>query len=316
MARRAFSDRSPRADVGQRKGERVANLKRQELTTAYVFILPAVLLLIAIIAYPLAKSIYLSFLNSSFINRNPRFVGLQNYIKAFRSLLFWKIAFNSVVWTGLVVGFQFLVGFVIALFLNRILVARGAVRSLLLIPWVIPGVIVGVIWKLMYNPQIGLINQILLHLRIIRQNVAFLADEHTALLSVIVVAIWKGSPFSMVMYLAGLQSVRQDLVEASLIDGANFFQRLRNVVMPEIASVIRVTLMLTTIWTFNYFDITYAMTNGGPNKATQIFPLEIYEQAFRQFQFSYSSSIAVLSLVIIGCVSALYIRELHRRKAI
>ncbi len=294
----------------------MVSLKKQELATAYTFILPAVLLLLAIIAYPLIKSIYLSFLNSTFVNRNPRFVGLANYVKAFRSVLFWKIAFNSVVWTVLVVGFQFLVGFAVALFLNRTVAARGAVRSFLLIPWVIPGVIVGVIWKLMYNPQIGLVNQILLHAGIIRDNVAFLADEHTALLSVIVVAIWKGSPFSMVMYLAALQSVRQDLVEASLIDGAGFFQRLRNVVIPEISSVIRVTLLLTTIWTFNYFDITYAMTNGGPNKATQIFPLEIYEQAFRQFQFSYSSAIAVLSLVIIGCFSGLYIRELNRRKVV
>lgn len=289
--------------------------QKQEQLTAYLFILPAVLLLSLIILYPLVKSVELSFLNATFVNRNPHFVGLENYLKAFQAPIFWKVVKNSIVWTGVVVGFQFLAGLTLALFLDKIVIGRGLVRSCLLIPWVIPGAIVGVIWKLMYNPQIGLVNAILLKFGIIQDYVAFLANEKTALLAVIVAAIWKGAPFSVVMYLAALQSVRQDLLEAAVIDGANFGQRLWHVTIPEIAGVIRITLLLTTIWTFNYFDLTYTMTNGGPNKATQIFPLEIYEQAFRQFRFSYAAALAVIALIAIGLVSIFYVRELRKREA-
>jgi multiple sugar transport system permease protein len=186
-------------------------------------------------------------------------------------------------------------------------------RGLILIPWVIPGVIVGIIWKLMYNPQIGLFNSLLMRLGIINDYITFLGSEKTALVSVIVVAIWKGFPFSVVVYLAALQSVREDLIEAALMDGANSFQRLIYVIIPEISRIIRITLLLTTIWTFNYFDIIYAMTDGGPSKATQIFPLEIYDQAFKQFKFSYGATIAVISLIGILIISMFYVRELKKR---
>lgn len=290
--------------------------RQKDLCTAYLFLLPAVILLLVLILYPLIRSIHLSFLNASFVNRNPHFVGLKNYIKIVESGLFWKVLKNSVIWTAVVVGFQFFFGLTFALFLNKIVIARNLFRSLLLVPWVIPGVIVGVIWKIMYNPQVGLVNTLLLKFGIIADYKAFLADERTALLAVIVVAIWKGFPFSVVIYLAALQSVRVDLLDAAMIDGANFLQRLRYVIIPEIAGIIRITLLLTTIWTFNYFDIIYAMTNGGPNKATQIFPLEIYEQAFRQFRFSYAAAIAVIALFGILLVSLFYIRELRRREAL
>jgi multiple sugar transport system permease protein len=289
---------------------------QKDVLLAYLFLLPAVLLLLVLIVYPLARSVHLSFLNASFVNRNPQFVGLKNYIKLVHSKLFWKILKNSIVWTGVVVGFQFLLGLSFALFLNKIVIERRIFRSLLLIPWVIPGVIVGVIWKIMYNPQVGLINSLFLKFGIIDDYVAFLANKKTALFAVIVVAIWKGFPFSVVIYLAALQSVRPDLLEAAMIDGANFFQRLWYVIIPEISGIIRITLLLTTIWTFNYFDITYAMTKGGPNKATQIFPLEIYEQAFRQFRFSYAAAIAVIALLGILLLSLFYVRELHRKGAL
>ena len=290
--------------------------RKQEEYIAYFFILPAVLLLIVLILYPVLRSVQLSFFNASFVNRNPHFVGVRNYIKVFHSGIFWKVLGNSVVWTGAVVGFQFLFGLGIALFLNKIVIAKSFFRSLLLVPWVIPGVIVGVIWKIMYNPQVGLVNSLLLKFGIIDDYVAFLANENTALLAVIVVAIWKGFPFSVVIYLAALQSVRVDLLDAAKIDGANFLQQLWYVIIPEISGIIRITLLLTTIWTFNYFDIIYAMTNGGPNKATQIFPLEIYEQAFRQFRFSYAAAIAVIALIGIGTVSLFYVRELRKREAL
>jgi ABC-type sugar transport system permease subunit len=288
-------------------------LRRNEMLTAYLFILPAVALLLLIILYPILKSVQLSFLNASFVRRNPEFIGFRNYSKAFHNAIFWKVVRNSIIWTIVVVGFQFFFGLSFALFLNKIVFIRTLIRSLILIPWVIPGVIVGIIWKLMYNPQIGLVNSLLMKLGIINDYVAFLASEKTALISVIIVAIWKGFPFSVVVYLAALQSVREDLIEAALMDGANPLQRLIHIIIPEISKIIRIILLLTTIWTFNYFDIIYAMTDGGPSKATQIFPLEIYDQAFKQFKFSYGAAIAVIALVGILIISMFYVRELKKR---
>ncbi len=287
--------------------------RRNEILTAYIFIFPAVALLLLIILFPILKSVQLSFFNASFVTRNPKFIGFSNYLRAFQSAVFWKVVRNSIIWTVVVVGFQFLFGLSFALFLNKIVLLRTMFRSLILIPWVIPGVIVGIIWKLMYNPQIGLVNSLLMRLGIINDYIAFLASEKTALISVIVVAIWKGFPFSVVIYLAALQSVREDLIEAALMDGANAFQRLIHVIIPEISRIIRIILLLTTIWTFNYFDIIYAMTDGGPNKATQIFPLEIYDQAFKQFKFSYGAAIAVISLIGLFIISMFYVRELKKR---
>ncbi|NQT66974.1 MAG: sugar ABC transporter permease [Actinobacteria bacterium] len=290
--------------------------KKYESLRAYLFILPSVLIIGLIILYPIYRVIYLSFFNISFVTKDPSFIGFANYLKAIRSYQFWKVVKNSAIWTILVVALQNLFGFSFAVFFNRKnLIGQSFMRSLVLISWVIPGVIVGVIWKLMFNPQIGLINSLLLRVGIIDEYVAFLANERTAMIAVIVVAIWKGFPFSFVMYLAALQHIRKDLSESAMIDGANYFQRIIHVIIPQISGVIRITLLFTTIWTFNYFDIIYTMTKGGPNRSTQIFPVEIYDQAFSQLKFSYASSIAVLSLIAILILSQFYIRELRKTGA-
>jgi ABC-type sugar transport system permease subunit len=131
--------------------------------------------------------------------------------------------------------------------------------------------------------------------------------------AVIIAAVWKGFPYNTVTLLAGLQSVRQDLLDAADIDGAGPIRKLTNVILPQLAGIIRINLMLTTIWTFNYFDITYSMTNGGPNEATQIFPLEIYQQAFAELRYSYSAALAVVSLLVIFVATMAYVRNLVRK---
>jgi len=290
---------------------------RKDLLIAYIFILPSIILLSILILYPLIRSFHLGFLNSSFVIKNPVFIGFRNYTEALMSLSFWKVVRNSTVWTVVVVFFQFLIGLSFALFLNKkLLIGRNIMRSLILIPWVIPGIIVGIIWKFIYHPQIGLFNSILIRLGLIDSYVAPLASEKTALFAVIIVAIWKGFPFSTVVYLAALQSVSKDAIESAMIDGASYFQRLVHIVIPSMSRIIKITLLLTTIWTFNYFDITYAMTRGGPNRATQIFPLEIYNQAFSQFKFSYAAAVAILSLIVILFFSQFYIRELRRTQSL
>mgnify|MGYP006275706761 CR=1 FL=1 len=288
-------------------------LKRYEIRTAYTFILPALIILVGLMVYPILNVFRLSVVNDSFINNQISFVGLENYVELFSSPAFWQVMRNSVVWTVGVVSLQFVFGLGFALFLNNFGRGQGVVRSLVLIPWVVPGVVAGIIWRLMYHPQIGSLNAILVDIGLLAQPVAFLGRGDTAMAAVIVAAVWKGFPYNTVTLLAGLQSVRQDLLDAAEIDGAGPVRKLTNVILPQLAGIIRINLMLTTIWTFNYFDITYSMTNGGPNEATQIFPLEIYQQAFTELRYSYSAALAVVSLIVIFLATMAYVRNLVRK---
>lgn len=168
----------------------------------------------------------------------------------------------------------------------------------------------------MYDPQLGLVNAILIGSGLTSTKTAWLAQGSTALGALIIAAIWKGFPFSTVMYLAGLQNVDPEQIEAAHMDGANAWQRFWYITLPTIAPILRLNLLLTTIWTFNYFDLIWVTTKGGPGTATHIFPTIIYETAFTQFNFGKASAYGVLSVVILSLFAVLYLRELLRTKVL
>jgi ABC-type sugar transport system permease subunit len=170
------------------------------------------------------------------------------------------------------------------------------------------------LWVLLYDPQLGMINRILYELGIIKSYVTWLADKKTALFSVIFVAIWKGFPFSALMYMAALQGVSQELIDAATIDGAGKWGQFFYVIIPAIAPVIRITLLLTAIWTFNYFEIIYVMTRGGPGNSTHIFPTYIYNVGFKQFRFGLAASYALITFVMLLIFSLRYMKELDKRE--
>jgi multiple sugar transport system permease protein len=278
----------------------------------YALIAPAVVLIGLLILYPLGDAIYLSMTRNSFINPNARFVGLDNYRQILRSPVFREVVQNSIVWTVCVVVVQFVVGIATALLLNQRFVGRGAMRALVIVPWVMPGIIGGILWKLMYEPYLGLVNRFLIGGGIIHHYIPWLAQPDTVMAAIIVAAVWKGAPFSTLMYLAAYQNVSHDLIEAAQLDGANFWQRLRTVLIPEMAPTIRTTVLLTTVWTFNYFDLIYITTRGGPGIASHIFPTYIYELAFVKVQYGLAATYGVVSVVILLVFSSLYIRELNK----
>jgi len=283
---------------------------------AYFLILPTFILIGLIIVYPLIDAFLVSLTNKTFINPNPRYIGFDNYANILGSKAFVDIVVNSFVWTISVVLLQFLVGLGIALLLNQQFRGRMLARGLVVIPWVTPGVIAALLWRLLYEPQLGIINGALAALGVQNPTIPWLSQNSTAMLAVIASAVWKGSPFSVVMYLAALQSVSEDLMDAAKVDGASFWQRLRHVIIPEISPIIRINLLLTTVLTFNYFDLIYIMTKGGPLRATHIFPTWIYEQAFSQAKTGFAAAYGILSAVILIIFSLFYIRELNRRKAL
>jgi multiple sugar transport system permease protein len=222
---------------------------------------------------------------------------------------------NSFSWTFFVAFFQFIVGLASALILNRSFRGRVFARSIIILPWVIPGVVAAMVWRLFYDAQLGFLNTALTRIGLIKGFIDWLGQPKLAMFAVIVAAVWKGFGFSMLMYLAALQTVSQDQYEASTIDGANNIQQFIYVTIPGISGVIRTTLLLTCIWTFNYFEIIYVMTAGGPIRSTHIAPTYIYELAFRYFNLGEASRFAVISFVLVSVVSLIYIREIQKREA-
>jgi multiple sugar transport system permease protein len=182
-----------------------------------------------------------------------------------------------------------------------------------LLPWVLPGVVAAILWRFMYDPQLGLINSFLMRLGIVEHGIGWLADPSTAMAAVIFVAFWKGFPFSTVVFLAALQNVDQEQVEAAKIDGASSFRRLFDVVIPAIWPVAVVNVLLTTILTFNYFDIIYVLTRGGPLNATAIFPTRIYDVGFGQFKFGEAAAYGSLSVLVLVLVVALLLLVQRRQ---
>jgi multiple sugar transport system permease protein len=169
-----------------------------------------------------------------------------------------------------------------------------------LLPWVLPGVVAAILWRFMFDPQLGLLNSFLISLGLVHGGIAWLGDAHTAMPAVVIAAIWKGFPFSAVVYLAGLQGTEREQLEAATVDGAGAFRRLVHIVLPSMRPVIGTNVLVTTILTFNYFDMIWVLTRGGPEDATQIFPTRIYELGFGQFRFGQAAVYGMFSILVLA----------------
>ena len=281
---------------------------------AYVFVAPAVVLVAVLMYYPMLGSVYESLFTTSFINPKPKFIGLASYAKILSDPVFLQVLLNSLEWTAFVVVLQNLIGFLVALVLDQNLPGQGLMRSIILLPWILPGVVAAIVWRFMCDPQLGLINSLLVGWGFTGHAVAWLGDVRTAMPAAIAGEVWKGFPFSTVVYLAALQNIDQEQIEASIIDGARVWQRLRDVIFPAIRPVVAVNVLLTTILTFNYFDMIWVLTRGGPENSTHIFPTKIYELGFGQFRFGEASVYGVISLLLLVVFVAAFL-VLQRRPA-
>jgi multiple sugar transport system permease protein len=281
---------------------------------AYIFAAPAVVLVAALMYYPMVGSVYESLFTTSFINPKPKFIGLASYAKILSDPVFLQVLLNSLEWTAFVVLLQNLIGFLVALVLDQNLPGQGLMRSIILLPWILPGVVAAIVWRFMCDPQLGLINSLLVGWGFTSHAVAWLGDVRTAMPAAIAGAVWKGFPFSTVVYLAALQNIDQEQIEAAIIDGARVWHRLRDVILPAIRPVIAVNVLLTTILTFNYFDMIWVLTRGGPENSTHIFPTKIYELGFGQFRFGEASVYGVISLLLLVVFVAAFL-GVQRRPA-
>lgn len=308
----------PPPAVSRRKvvmtGSRTARYRWSDVLVGYTFTSPSIILMLLLIFVPIGYSLYLSLYDTSLTNPTPIFLGLKGFVSVFQNHDALMAIRNSFVWTILVAFFQFAMGLGTALVLNRTFRLRWLARGVVIIPWVIPGVVAGMVWRLFYDAQFGFLNTLLARLGITATHIDWLGLPGLAMFSVVLAAIWKGFGFSMLMYLAALQTVPTSLYESAQIDGADGAQRFFYITVPHIGSVVRTTVLLTAIWTFNYFEIIWVMTGGGPIRSTHIAPTYIYELAFMNFNFGNASRFAVLSFLLVSVASIQYIRMIFKRE--
>lgn len=273
----------------------------------YFFILPAFIMLLLVIFYPMIISLIMSF---SFESRSGHTLG--NYTLLFRDSLFWQTLKNHLIFVGIVVFFHIIIGLSIAIALNTRIRAKLFFRLIALLPWTVPDVVAGITWKWMYDPVYGLLNDLLSRLNLIHSPILWLSDPKLALASIIFADIWRGFPFVMIILLAGLQAIPEELYEAARIDGSSGFQAFRFITVPSLKKLLIVALVLDIVWESRRFGLIQAMTQGGPGHLTEIFPTLIYKEYFQFFRFEYASAIAIILSIILLVVSFPYIKEITR----
>jgi ABC-type sugar transport system permease subunit len=276
---------------------------------AYWLILPALLFLLAIEFVPLVTGLKESLYYHSRVQPwLTHFVGLGNFVQAFQDWDVWVSLKTSVVMVVGIVGLSYALGLLAGVLLNQKLRLSGVYRALILVPWVVPFVVSFISWQWMLNDQTGIINQVLLQLHIIKTPILWLADPNLALLSVIVVGVWQQFPFLMITVLAALSSISDEVNEAASIDGANRWQTFRYITFPLILPVSIIATLLQAIWTFNNFGLPFVLTGGGPANATTPLILLAYKEAFQHFDIGYGTTLAVISLVLMLALGAVYLR--------
>lgn len=282
---------------------------RQELR-ALSFLWPSLLILAALLAYPLLDVVRLSFHESNL--QTESWIGLDNYAQLAGDPLFWMASINTVLFTAASVALHLVIGLALAVLLNMRLnpAFRSLARGLLIVPWLLAPTVAGMIWVLMLQP-FGVVNSLLVTLGLGDPNMAisWLGNPATALGSVTAMNVWRAFPFFMVMLLAGLQAIPPTLYEAAEIDGASLMRQFWHITIPQLRGVIATIVLLDSIWTFRAFDPVYVMTGGGPAHASEVLATAIYFDGFQKLRFGYAAAEAVVMFLVLFVVSAFYVRR-------
>ena len=281
------------------------DLSRRE---AVVLLIPALLPVLLLSVAPLARGIYLGFTDSrAGFNVQTHFTGLDNYQRLIHDTLFINSFKIGLIWAGAVTFIQFCLALGLALLLSQELKFRWLARSLALVPWAMPSVIVAIMWKLVFQPQAGVLNEMLYLAHLPGANIDWLSDFTWALPAVIIVGVWAGMPQTTVALLAGVQSIQDELHEAAAVDGATTLQRFWTITLPQLRPVIIAITTLDLIWNFNSFGLVYVLTQGGPGHSTELPLLFAYNEAFKYGEFGYASALGNTMVVVITGVLIFYL---------
>jgi len=283
-----------------------------------LFIAPAVLYALVFFGYPLLYGIIMSFEQfglAAVVHGSGPFVGFANYKAIFSDPVTFLALRNTLVFTVVSVVFQVGIGLAVAVLLNRTFFLSGLLRRLVLVPWLIPLLAVGTIFSLLFGTSGAPINTLLQKLHIIHAAIPWLIQGNPALIAIILVNIWAGLPFNIIVLYSGLQDIDPRLHEAAMVDGASPVQKFRYITLPLLRPVLLIVIMLGIIATVKVFDIVWVMTGGGPNNATQLLSSWAYTQAFNNFNFGQGAAIANVLLVISFLLALVYLRSLRTRDA-
>ena len=280
-----------------------------------LFVLPALLLYLLFMVYPFFRSIYFSFTSWNGVALVKEWVGLENYRALIQDGLFWLALQHTVIWVIIGTIAPIVLGMFLAILLWRRPRGFTIFRTFFFMPQVLSTVVIAIVWSWIYNPIFGILNKGLDAVGLDWISRGWLGDPDLALYAVLVAAIWATIGLCFVIFLAGLQNVSKDLIEAATIDGANAWQRFWNVTVPQMANVINVVVALLLIWGFSVFDIVFVMTGGGPANATEVLATYTYKEAFTQNNVGYASTLSVVITVISLIASVTFIRLRERQEA-
>ena len=285
----------------------VDRMKKQSGWTSYLFLLPALGLYILSVVYPTIRSVYLSFFDWNGILPKT-YIGVKNYVSLLTNdKIFWIALKNNVFWIVLTVCFTVTVSLILALALNREFRGRTFYRAIFYVPYMFSWIVVGIIWKWMYNPNMGFINEFLRLIGLDNLTRNCLAEKNIAIYCIYVAALWQGVGQPMVYFISGLSAIPEDILEAARIDGAGKFSMFFNITLPMLKETFVVVLATLIIASMKVYDIVYTMTGGGPANATQTLASYMYSQTFKYNKLGKGSAIASIMLVIMLFVIVPYV---------
>lgn len=272
-------------------------------STGLLFVLPALIVLAMLIAYPIA---YTGLLSVS--DQQGNFVGANNFVTVLAARATPQAFWNTIYFVGGSIVFQVILGTAAAVLLNQKFAGRAIVRSITIVPWVVPGIVAATTWAWMFHTEFGIINYMMTAPGLIDQPVGWLTNRDTVMPVLIGINVWKMFPFVTVMVLAGLQSIPEDLYEAARIDGANFWEEVWHIMLPQVRPVITAVTLLLVIWGLNSITIIYAITRGGPANKTLITPIQIFRLAFEAVQFNQAAALSVLFFAVTIVIVFIYVK--------
>jgi arabinogalactan oligomer/maltooligosaccharide transport system permease protein len=284
---------------------------QQTRWTPLWFLLPSLLVIGAVVLYPLAYEFWISLRNVTLLNLKSGkypFVGFENYIQILKDPLFYSTLVRTIIWTAVNVFFHVTFGLFLAVLLNRKLPGKSLIRVLLILPWAIPQYIAALTWKGLFNVEYGAVNIILTKIFGSGAAIPWLSDPKWSFIACIITNIWLGIPFMMMISLGGLQSIPQEYYEAAEVDGASSWQRFKNITLPLLKPVLTPAIVLGTVWTFNMINVIYIITSGAASESAQILVTLVYKKAFEYYRYGYAAAFSVIIFLILMLFSSAFIK--------
>jgi multiple sugar transport system permease protein len=290
-----------------------ASFRQAESRFGFLIVLPAVITFAAVILYPFLNSVRLAFYRSTLTFPEPVFRGLDNFSRLFADPAFHESWMRTVLFVALTTGLTVWLGLVWAIVLNQSFRGHKLLRSLSLLPWVMPSTVTAFLWAWLLHGQVGLLNAALIALGVIDTPIVWLASSSGAMAAVVVAKAWLSTALVMTFLLAALQSLPMELVEAARIDGARDRQVIRHIVLPHLRNTLIVVIVLQAMGNLQQIDVIYAMTGGGPVRATSVLSIEVYRTAFQSWNIGLAAAIGVVWFITISIPAAIYLRNVFRQ---